>query len=372
MSKAMFAAALAATLFFEMPTGSALPLRLPEITPLAPNEISVLTYNVQDLPWPIVADRSNDLATIGMRLAELRRRGAAPQLVVLQEAFSEESRLMLRAAGYEHIAVGPRAEEPRAAPPEPLDAKFIAARSVRLGEAQAPRLSSGLMIASDYPILSVASAPFPRDACAGVDCLANKGVMLARIAVPGLPRPLELVTTHLNAGNKSMTPPARHLYAWSRQLDAIERFLDRHGDASAPRLFAGDVNVCNSAKRLARLEQKIARWGMRPVTAMGKPRYAAGCKGGACAGLLPIASNVPLIDTLDWHATRGSRDVTFTPLARDILFGPEADGSMLSDHIGYAVRYRVDATRMQNARRSILRRAPGFPLQEDLLRTAIL
>ena len=261
MSKPTIAATLAAMLFSAAPTGSALPLTMPKVAALAPGEISVLTYNVQDLPWPIAADRSSDLAMIGMRLAELRRRGAAPQLVVLQEAFSGESRLMLRAAGYEHIAVGPTADDPRAAPAVPLDATFVAARSVRLGEGQAPRLSSGLMIASDFPILSVASAPFPRDVCAGVDCLANKGVMLARIAVPGMTRPLELVTTHLNAGKKSMTPPARHLYAWSQQLEAIERFLAAHGDTKARRLFAGDVNVCNSPKRLARLSARLRAGG---------------------------------------------------------------------------------------------------------------
>ena len=36
-------------------------------------------------------------------------------------------------------------------------------------------------------------------ACAGFDCLANKGVLLARIAVPGMAQPLTVANAHLNA-----------------------------------------------------------------------------------------------------------------------------------------------------------------------------
>jgi endonuclease/exonuclease/phosphatase family metal-dependent hydrolase len=231
------------------------------------------------------------------------------------------------------------------------------------GEAQAPQLSSGLVIASDFPIIDAVAAPFPADACAGIDCLANNGMLLARIAMPGTDAPLELVTTHLNAGRKSRTPAAHHLYAYRQQLKAFDRFVARHGNPDAIRLIAGDFNVSHSGDRLAALRNHVARWKVTPVTAMGKDRYVHECRDSAssCKGALPIASNVPLVHTLDWQFAGSSGHAAFHPVARHVLFGRKADGSMLSDHIGYAVRYRLAE---QNTRRSRLRRV-SFPPQES-------
>jgi endonuclease/exonuclease/phosphatase family metal-dependent hydrolase len=325
--------------------------------------VSLLTYNVQDLPYWIAGDRSGDLAAIGARLAELRANGAAPQLVVLQEAFSEEPVAMLRSAGYRHIITGADANVPRPPSPERLDQTFLDARSILRGEAQAPQLSSGLVIASDFPIVAAVSTPFPADACAGIDCLANKGVLLARIALPGTDVPLELVTTHLNAGRKSRTPPAHHLYAYRQQLKAFDRFLAQYGNPEAIRLIAGDFNVSHSGDRLVALRGHAARWNVIPVTAMGKDKDAHECRSGAfsCRDGLPIASNVPLVHTLDWQFTGAAGGVAIQPVARHVLFGREADGSMFSDHIGYAVRYRLGT---QNTRRNFLRRV-SFPPQEN-------
>jgi hypothetical protein len=327
-----------------IPTGSVPPpLRIvPEAASLTPtDEIGLLTYNVQDLPWPIAGDRAGPLIAIGERLRALRAQGRAPQFVVLQEAFSGKSIRMLRAAGYAHFVTGPAADTPRGAPAEPLGESFLKARSRLIGERMGPALSSGIAIASDYPILAAASEPFPADVCAGIDCLANKGVLLARIAVPGLAQPVELITTHMNSGRKSRTPPAHHLHAYAHQLKAIDRFLARHGDQRALRLFAGDVNVSHSPQRLKLLTRHAARWGVVPVTAMGKPEDVGPCARphALCTRRLPIDSNVPLVHTLDWQFA--DKDAPFRAIARDVPFGAERGGTMLSDHIGYAVRYKI-------------------------------
>lgn len=328
-----------------IPTGSVPPsLRIvPEAPLAAPNEIGLLTYNVQDLPWPIAGDRSGPLIAIGERLAKLRAESRAPQFVVLQEAFSDKSIAMLRAAGYAHIVTGPAVDTPRATPAEPLAPGFMNKRSRLVGESMGPTLSSGIAIASDYPILSVASEPFPADVCAGIDCLANKGVLLARIAVPGLAQPVELVTTHMNSGRKSRTPPAHHLYAYARQLEAIDDFLARHGDVRATRLIAGDVNVSHSPHRLKLLSRHAARWGVSPVTAMGKPEDAGPCARphALCRGKLPIDSNVPLVHTLDWQFVDREAGAQLRAISREVTFGTERGNIMLSDHIGYTVRYKV-------------------------------
>lgn len=315
--------------------------RIDTVSAHGPGEISLLTYNVQDLPWPLAGDRSDAFAAIGDRLSNLRARGAHPQLVVLQEAFSPSAVEMLRKAGYAHIVTGPAAEAVRSPAPAPLDPGFLANRNRMIGEDQPAQLSSGLVIASDFPVKGSAAEAFPADVCAGIDCLANKGVMLARIAVPGLQKPVELVTTHLNSGRKSRTPYAHHLYAYRQQLRAVDGFLARHGQSGALRLFAGDVNVSHSAERLSSLTAHARNWRMAPVAAMGKPEDEGGCGAGAkaCKGPLKLPANVQLIHTLDWQfASPGG---ALKPVSRAVLFGREPDGAMLSDHIGFSVRYRI-------------------------------
>lgn len=38
-------------------------------------DISVLTYNVRGLPWPLASDRGNALRAIGRELAQMRQSG---------------------------------------------------------------------------------------------------------------------------------------------------------------------------------------------------------------------------------------------------------------------------------------------------------
>jgi endonuclease/exonuclease/phosphatase family metal-dependent hydrolase len=342
MRKMALAAVVFPALFLAHRSGSAELVTTPilSVAPHKAGELSVLTYNVQDLPWPLAGDRADALSKIGARLATLRKTGSAPHLVVIQEGFSDKSVAMLRAAGYEHIWTGPSSDVTRVPSSSPLDLDFLGSRSILVGESQAPALSSGLIIASAYPIMEVVAAPFPANVCAGIDCLANKGIMLARVKVPGLAQPLDLITTHLNSGRKSRTSVSHHLYAYRRQLEAVTRFLQTHRDLNAPSIFAGDFNVSHSRQRLEALTSQAVQWRMAPVTAMGKPKYQAGCKRAksACKAALPIAANVPLIHTLDWQFQAGSM---IEPLERTILFGRENAGTMLSDHVGYSVRYRI-------------------------------
>ncbi|TZG27789.1 endonuclease/exonuclease/phosphatase family protein [Sphingomonas montanisoli] len=300
------------------------------------DEISVLTYNVEALPWPINSGREHDLARIAERLRTLRRSGVAPHIVVLQEAFTPEARSIGRLAGYRYQAFGPAAEDARG--DVPLPAAFVANRSWYLGERSDPVLSSGLAIFSDYPILATRSAPFT--ACAGFDCGANKGVLVATIAAPGVAEPIEVATTHLNCRKSSMTSPQRNLTAYRAQLDAVDRLM---GGTKRVRLFAGDFNV-HSIGRLEALQAHGRRWNMTPATAMGvvrKPAMFCGQGKGACGMDLPIASNLPLAHATDWQFFAGSAATDIRPVRRLPLFGREADGTMLSDHIGYSVVYRV-------------------------------
>ena len=78
---------------------------------------SVLTYNVEGVPWPIVWNRGEAFVRIADRLRALRRSGRAPQVVLLQEAFSDDARAIGRNAGYRYVVAGPSAADASDAAP---------------------------------------------------------------------------------------------------------------------------------------------------------------------------------------------------------------------------------------------------------------
>ena len=58
-------------------------------------------------------------------------------------------------------------------------------RYILSGEGWGKLTGAGLHVLSDLPILDVKAAAY--SACAGFDCLANKGVMLVRVALNDAP-----------------------------------------------------------------------------------------------------------------------------------------------------------------------------------------
>src|SRR6478736_4561758 len=79
--------------------------------PIQPVELSVMTYNVEGLPWPVRAGRGSKLKAIGRELAVLRERGLEPDVVLLQEGFSDEVDDLIELSGYPYVAKGPRKKQ---------------------------------------------------------------------------------------------------------------------------------------------------------------------------------------------------------------------------------------------------------------------
>ena len=76
-------------------------------TGLASTDLSVLTYNVEGLPWPARRSRSARLAEIGRQLAAMREAGISPDVVLLQEVFTTKAARIGEIAGYETRVRGP-------------------------------------------------------------------------------------------------------------------------------------------------------------------------------------------------------------------------------------------------------------------------
>ena len=299
--------------------------------------LSVLTYNVEGLPWPVRSGRDEDLSRIAAGLRDLRAAGRQPQVIVLQEAFTPAAKRIAREAGYRYVADGPGRDEPGAPPQRADDRAFAAQASALSGELEGRWVDSGLRIASDYPILSVRRMPFPAFACAGYDCLANKGVLMVQLAVPGVSGPIAVIATHLNSRAAAGVAFARANYAYRRQVDAVGGFLRRAVPAGMPFVLAGDFNAGQGRDRRAYLVRSSADW---------RPHALLGAALSEC--LAPDAACRRSNDTdLRWSYRRGRDWQFFAPGAATMMavtsvsapFG-RAGGAMLSDHVGYVARYR--------------------------------
>ena len=64
-----------------------------------PTELSVLSYNIEGLPWPARSGRGEDLSRIADQLRALRAEGRQPQVVLFEEAFSHKARAIAQQAG---------------------------------------------------------------------------------------------------------------------------------------------------------------------------------------------------------------------------------------------------------------------------------
>jgi endonuclease/exonuclease/phosphatase family metal-dependent hydrolase len=209
----------------------------------ASTTLSVLTYNVEGLPWPARRNRGPPLREIARQLAELRGRGAAPDVVLLQEAFSAEAAGIGAKAGYPNLVPGPSVRTRQPPTSREADPSLTDRRKRRRGEGLGRLLSSGLYVLSDYPVVAAERRPFRRRECAGYVCLANKGLMHVRILVPGAPAAVDVFNTHLNSRGSAGVPGARSLKAHRLQVNEVNCFIETRWDRRNGLLFGGDFNM---------------------------------------------------------------------------------------------------------------------------------
>jgi endonuclease/exonuclease/phosphatase family metal-dependent hydrolase len=297
---------------------------LPE-PPGAATEISVLTYNVRGLPWPIALGRGRALKEIGRELAALRREGRQPDVVLIQEGFRGEIADLVRESGYRYWAQGPSRSE-RAAGEAPEAAR---GRDLHIGEGLGKFVGAGLHVLSDAPIVDVKSAAYR--SCAGYDCLANKGAMLVRLAPKGAPMTVDIVNTHMNSRRASKAPAARALSAHNDQTRELIDFINAYHEAGAPMLVGGDFNVKNAPQRY--YYEALDR----PFTVVSEfcTETGSGCGPGA-----PDAAAEPWLRSQDLQGF-GDGAVRVQPVKVETLFTAPDPKARLSDHDGYLVRYRL-------------------------------
>jgi len=293
-------------------------------------DFSILTYNVKGLPWPIATGRSEALGAIADRLTLLRREGRQPSIVVLQEAFTEQARAIGSRAGYAYQVHGPYV---RTSPGELAGA----GGSWHLGETGPSQVDSGLIVLSDFPVISAQRAEFPTGACAGFDCLAAKGVVMVTVDIPGK-GPVAIAATHLNSRKASGAPFDRTHEAYRRQASFLAGFLADRRTPDVPLVLAGDFNRGQRLVRIAALDAALAQ--------------ISGDSGSSDALQVVAGSgrDSRRDSEIGWIFER-ARDMQFVfggsqsalaPVGAEVPFGKEAGGEMLSDHMGFTIHYRFD------------------------------
>jgi len=334
--------------------------RIPDIThdsdsDSASMEITVLIYNVAGLPWPlgcgkasrdtdesgeripIACKRSTALKEIGDTLGELRKQGIEPDILMLQEAFiSAAAEIPLR-AGYPNWVAGPGPRDLGPKYSERASEEFIAERSFWKGEKLGKRQSSGLVLASNFPIVELHNHPFNQWECAGFDCLANKGLLVVELDIPGLPDHLAVATTHFNSRGASGVSGERSLIAHNLQVDEANEFLENLGEGDVPFIWGGDINMRHADDRIMYFVERSGGTLNEVSSYCVKP-------GSDCEIPIRWDSDTPWYETQDLQGWVPGVRVGIKPFRVETVFDEPEDGIMPSDHNGLLVYYRLSWT----------------------------
>ena len=295
--------------------------------------VTLLSYNVEGLPWPVRTGRSVALETMIRQLQLLRHGGVQPGLVALQEAFVPEAKAIGHAAGYRYMALGPGVYAVAEQGGSARDRAFMANRNLLFGEHAGKKVDSGLAIFSDFPILAVRRLVY--SVCASFDCLSNKGALAVRVAVPGISAPLTVINAHLNSGTASGATRDHSNYAYFRQIDVLRAFILSVAASGQPILVAGDLNVGRRDDRLDYFNRIILGGSSGMMAAELSCRQIMPCKQGNLVG---IAESIRR--RKDWLLYRLSASLVFRPTTLDAPFGRASDGTMPSDHVGISATSR--------------------------------
>jgi len=283
----------------------ALALASPAPGPDHERELKVLTYNVKGLPLTTDLDR---LKRIGEILAERRRLGDEPDVVLLQEAFVRKAKRVRKRAGYPYAIRGPQ------------DPRGIFAND------------SGLEILSNHPIVARYGRTF--DDCSFPECFVAKSIVGVELALPGVPEPVQIFTTHLQADTRNEA-------VRRNQIDDITEFLARIRFGREPAIFAGDFNFKPKHASYHKFLREM------PVADAG-----AACLGaaGACEIVVDAAARLDFRDV--WKSSN-DRQFYYQPAESPVRIEPVrvirnftepwegGEDGFLSDHWGYEVHYRI-------------------------------
>lgn len=291
-------------------------------------DLRIMSFNVNDLPWPLRTKASAAMKIIGRDLARRMAEGTAPDVVLLQEAFTRRSKKLIREAGYPYVTKGPGkrriTDEARAIHYDaPTDREPGGPR-----RAYNRLTNSGLYVLSRFPFELVEDEIYGND-CSGNDCLANKGIVYVRIRVPGRDRPVDIATTHMDSNTKDASRKQR-FNAHVQQTGTLLNFLDRMRRGRAL-ILAGDLNIRANRRYDHFTSQAGARnAGMLCLRTRNE-----------CAIDPDTVPAALTRDTNDYHFIFEGTGYQIAPVWMGRTYAEKMEGKRLSDHAAFEVTYRL-------------------------------
>lgn len=328
----MFARFAAAALTMSVATGSQAfesekaPASIPAAS--ASIDLRVLSYNINGLPSPLKKGKEPHYERMVALLKERRAAGNHPHIVLLQEAFDKKSEVVAQESGYKYVLKGPtRKDESQRG-----DAHWVQKTRKAYASFSDPQkfLGSGLWILSDYPIIAAHHKAFNSDECAGFDCLSNKAIQMARIDVPGLDSPVDIINSHFNSRRSAKAPGKAVLKAHFKQTETLKWFLEKTGEGN-PIIVAGDFNT-KQAERYDFFKETIGFKDAGEVCLELKEQ---------CAIADGTKVEELLYKTNDKHFYENGKGVRIEPRVLARNFDEMLNGKPLSDHLGYEVLYTL-------------------------------
>lgn len=282
--------------------------------------LRVMTYNVHGLP--VIGSSEEQFQEMGRVLAQKRKNGTAPHVVVIQEGFDKDVNLFLEGSGYPYIQKGPRAKD--RVPGTPSGGLF------------SKILNSGLYILSEYPIESIHMTPFLIDSCAQSDCRANKGLLYVKINFPGVPTPVQIITTHMNAnGSRISKENAERVKSDNAKLAQINEtgaFLSKNLDRHLPVIFAGDFNIKKTRAHWDIFQKTLSMTNAAQLCLSREPK----CIIATGADRIALFENTP-----DHQYFDSGDQVSVEPYEVMKTMTETLDNKPLSDHLGLQVNYKL-------------------------------
>lgn len=313
----------------------------------ASTTFDVLTFNIEGLAWPARGRRSGSLAKISAALRDMQMRGTAPDVIMVQEMFSRAATRAVSGFGYPNMVSGPSRTQAKTLSG---NGRMPGPYKWKKGELGIHLVGSGLSVLSRYPIVSTRSEPFGKRRCAGLDCLSNKGMLYARLAIPGVPGTINLFNTHLNSQASSKVAPRRHARAHRLQVEALGAFIAEAGDPNIPTILGGDFNMKGSSIRFEGFRNVTEPFGIVQEYCTDNPL--------PCDVRISWDGDAPWMDTQDLQLFESGSRIDVKPVRVEAMFDGSADSPRLSDHDGFRVTYRLSWAMTAKADRKLV---PAMP-----------
>ncbi len=281
--------------------------------------LRVLTYNIKGLP-PLIAPGWGNarLEVIAQKLAERLSKNNGPDIVVLQEVFTDAAKAVVPQSSYPFSAEGPTRNG-----------------TDNSGDFQ-KFFGAGLFILSRYQVLEAGQINYLKGVCATWDCQANKGIQYIKILIPGIKDKVTIFNTHMQSGQS-------HDQVRIDQMDTMAKYVLANHKEDELMIFAGDFNTSPERPSFSVLKD---------ILKMSTAGEFCVANSSSCRLLNDSSTDDVYGKAIDHIFFKGTENYSIVPLTTERNFKEVFDDKTLSDHLGAETLFSVRKTKKRAQHRS--------------------